>query len=41
MEKPVAMALRTVAVVGLLFVLAVLFGGDIDEDAGVLLVPEQ
>ncbi|WP_435156799.1 hypothetical protein [Haladaptatus sp. DFWS20] len=42
MEKPVDMALRTVlAVVGLLFVLAILFGGEIDEDAGVLFVPEQ
>jgi hypothetical protein len=42
MRNPVAMALRTVlAVVGLLFVLAVLFGGEIDEDAGVLFIPEQ
>ncbi|WP_423746990.1 hypothetical protein V5735_20365 (plasmid) [Haladaptatus sp. SPP-AMP-3] len=42
MGKTVALAIRTVlAVVGLLFVLAVLFGGDIDEDAGVLLTSEQ
>jgi hypothetical protein len=42
MGKTVAMAIRTVlAGVGLLFVLAVLFGGDINEDAGVLLIHEQ
>ncbi|WP_256388558.1 hypothetical protein [Haladaptatus sp. W1] len=42
MGKTVALAIRTVlAVVGLLFVLAILFGGDIDEDAGVFFIPEQ
>ena len=42
MGKTVAMAIKTVlAVVGLLFMLAVLFGGDIEEDASVLLIHEQ
>ncbi|WP_435157563.1 hypothetical protein [Haladaptatus sp. DFWS20] len=41
MVKTVAIAIKTVlAGVGLLFVLAILFGGNIDEDAGVLQISE-
>ncbi|WP_266081569.1 hypothetical protein [Haladaptatus caseinilyticus] len=40
MVKTVAMAIKMVlAVVGLLLLLAVLFGGETDEDVGVVQIP--